>query len=101
MKLDTNMLILLAAGGVGLYFLMNKNKQGGSMPGGLSAGDMAIMQAMAEQQAAASANQQAMMAIIQQAKQSGDPEKAGNPWTHPDTIVKFAELGISVAGMFV
>ena len=100
MKLDTNMLLLLAAGGVGLYFFMQRDKQA-APAGGLSPTDMAIMQQMAEMQSAAAANQAAMMKIIQQAKASGDPEKAANPWTHPDTIVKFAELGIQVAGMFV
>lgn len=99
MKLDTNMLLLLAAGGVGLYFLMQRRQA--APAGGLSPTDMAILQQLSDMQSAAAANQTAMMKIIEDAKKSGDPKKMSNPWTHPDTIVKFAELGIQIAGMFV
>lgn len=100
MKIDTNMLILLAAGGAALYFV-TKDKNGGSGAGAISPADMAMMEQLANMQASAAANQEAMMQIIANAKQSSDPEKQTNPWTHPDTVMKFAQLGVDVAGMFI
>lgn len=103
MKIDQNMILILAALGVGGFLFYQYTQKGKVTTGGagLSPGDLAIMKALQDQQAAAGANQAAMLKIIQEAKNSGDSEKEMNPWTHPDTIVKFAELGVSVAGMFV
>lgn len=100
MKIDTNMLILLAAGGVGLYFVMKSGAfgGGGGASGGLSQSDMMMMEYLQNTQASADANAAAMMKIIKDMKaDSGDDDY--NPWTDPKTIMEMAKIGVQIGGI--
>ena len=58
---------------------------------------MAMMQQMAMMQASASANQEAMMKLVNDARKAKPND---NPWNSPDVLFGLANLGIEIAGMF-
>jgi len=97
MKKDTVTTLLFIGGAAGLYFLL-KDNIGQAAPDN---NDMLMMEQLQQMQIADQLQQQELMKIIMKAKQSGNPQEAMNPWTHPNTVFKAAKLGIDLVGLFV
>lgn len=98
--ISTTTLLLIGGGLIGGYFLLSKTGVLG--PSGPSAEDMAIMQMLADSQSAARVQQNEMMAIVSELRAgAAGAEAQANPWESPELYLKFAEMGVNIAGMFV
>lgn len=94
---DIMMLALLAGGGFIAYQMMSKGQQ--QTGGGLSQGDMLLVQALKDQQAAASANQAQIMALLAQNRAAkGDK---WNPLQDGQFITDMAKLGVQLTASII
>ncbi len=98
--MSTTTLLLIGGGLIGGYFLLSKTGVLG--PSGPSAEDMAIMQMLADSQNASRVQQQEMMAIVTELRAGAAGSAAQQDrWSSPELYLKFAEMGVNIAGMFV
>lgn len=94
---DMMMILLLAGGGFIAYQMMSKGQQ--QTAGGLSQGDMLLVQALKDQQAAASANQAQIMALLAQNRAAkGDK---WNPLQDGQFITDMAKLGVQLTASII